>query len=145
MTLHKVLKYLAIVIGVIGLVLLARVIITGDDAIEASADTQASVLAPIMFLSYFVMAAVVLLVVISVIKDLIHGNIMKTLVSIGVFAVIVLVGYLIASPEVPVGIDASEVSVSGAQWVGAGLIVFYILAAIAIGAMIFSGIKKLAK
>ena len=34
MTLHKVLKYLAIVIGVIGLVLLARVVITGDEAIE---------------------------------------------------------------------------------------------------------------
>ncbi len=145
MTLHKVLKYLAIVIGVIGLVLLARIIITGDDAIEASADTQGSVLAPFMFLSYFVMAAVVLLVVISVVKDLIHGDIKKTLLSIGVFAVIVLAGYLLASSEVPAGIDASEVTASGSQWVGAGLIVFYILAAVAIGAMVFSGVKKLAK
>jgi hypothetical protein len=31
------------------------------------------------------------------------------------------------------------------QWIGAGLRTFYILAAIAVGAMIFSGIKKLIK
>ena len=145
MTLHKVLKYLAIVIGVIGLVLLARIIIAGDDAIEASADTQASVLAPFMFLSYFVIAAVILLVVISVVKDLIHGDIKKTLMSIGAFAVIVLAGYLMASPDLPPGVDATEVSASGSQWVGAGLIIFYILAAVAIGAMLFSGVKKLGK
>lgn len=40
MTLHKVLKYLALVIGVIGLILLGRIIATGDDAIKASADLQ---------------------------------------------------------------------------------------------------------
>lgn len=34
MTIHKVLKYLALVIGVIGLILLGRVIATGDDAIR---------------------------------------------------------------------------------------------------------------
>ena len=75
MTLHKVLKYLAIVIGVIGLVLLARVVITGDEAIENSADLQSSVLVPIMYLSYFVILAVLVLVGISVVKDLINGDI----------------------------------------------------------------------
>ena len=145
MTLHKVLKYLAILIGVIGLVLLARVVITGDDAIETSADLQSSVLVPLMWLSYLVIAAIVLLVGISVIKDLINGDIKKTLLSIGVFAVIVLAGYLLAN-GVETEMNSGEMlSANASKWVGAGLIVFYILAAVAIGAMIFSGVKKLAK
>jgi Na+/alanine symporter len=145
MTLHKVLKYLALVIGVIGLVLLARVVIAGDDAIKNSIDLQGSVLVPIMYLSYFVIAAIILLVAISVIKDLINGNIKKTLLSIAVFAVIVLAGYLLAD-GVETEMNSGEMlSVTGSQWVGAGLIVFYILAAIAIGAMVLSGVKKLAK
>jgi len=145
MTLHKVLKYLALVIGVIGLVLLARVVIAGDDAIKNSIDLQGSVLVPIMYLSYFVIAAIILLVAISVIKDLINGNIKKTLLSIAVFAVIVLAGYLLAD-GVETEMNSGEMlSVTGSKWVGAGLIVFYILAAIAIGAMVLSGVKKLAK
>jgi len=145
MTLHKVLKYLALVIGVIGLVLLARVVMTGDDAIKNSADLQGSVLVPIMYLSYFVIAAIILLVVVSVIKDLLSGDIKKTLISVAVFAVIVLAGYLLAD-GVETEMNSGEMlSANSSQWVGAGLIVFYILAAVAIGAMIFSGVKKLAK
>ena len=145
MTLHKVLKYLAIVIGVIGLVLLARVVITGDEAIENSADLQSSVLIPIMYLSYFVILAVLVLVGISVVKDLINGDIKKTLLSIGVFAVIILAGYLLANGVETEMNNGEMLSANASQWVGAGLIVFYILAAVAIGAMVFSGVKKLAK
>jgi len=145
MTLHKVLKYLALVIGVIGLVLLARVVMTGDEAIKNSADLQGSVLVPIMYLSYFVIAAIILLVAVSVIKDLLSGDIKKTLISVAVFAVIVLAGYLLAD-GVETEMNSGEMlSANSSQWVGAGLIVFYILAAVAIGAMIFSGVKKLAK
>ena len=61
MTLHKVLKYLALVIGVIGLILLGRIIATGDDAIKASADLQGSHLDPYMWIAYLVLAAVVVL------------------------------------------------------------------------------------
>ncbi|HIB38013.1 hypothetical protein [Mesonia sp.] len=145
MTLHKVLKYLAILIGVIGLVLLARVVITGDDAIETSADLQSSVLEPIMWLSYIVIAAIIVLVGVSVIKDLINGDIKKTLLSIGVFAVIILAGYLLANGVETEMNNGEMLSANASKWVGAGLIVFYILAAVAIGAMVFSGVKKLAK
>ncbi|SHI88100.1 hypothetical protein SAMN04488096_105223 [Mesonia phycicola] len=145
MTLHKVLKYLALVIGVIGLVLLARVVITGDDALETSADLQGSVLEPLMWLSYFVIAAIIVLVGVSVVKDLINGNIKKTLISVGVFAVIVLLGYILADGVETEMTDGEMLSAGASQWVGAGLIVFYILAAVAIGAMAFSGVKKLGK
>jgi TRAP-type C4-dicarboxylate transport system permease small subunit len=62
MTIHKILKYLALVIGVIGLILLGRIIMAGDDAIEASASEQASYLEPMMWLAYLVMAVIIVLV-----------------------------------------------------------------------------------
>ena len=37
------------------------------------------------------------------------------------------------------------VSASGSKWVGTGLYAFYILAILAVGSMVFSGIKKVTK
>ena len=145
MTLHKVLKYLALVIGVIGLILLGRIIATGDDAIKASADLQGSHLDPFMWIAYLVLAVIVVLVAIFVIVGLFRGNIKNTIIAVGSFAVIIIVAYVLSDGEATQLKDGTMLSASGDHWVGAGLITFYILAGIAIAAMIFSGIKKLAK
>ncbi|MFV9483890.1 hypothetical protein ACNI3T_08630 [Christiangramia sp. ASW11-125] len=145
MTLHKVLKYLALVIGVVGLILLGRIIATGDDAIKASADLQGSHLDPFMWIAYIVLAAVVVLVAIFVIVGLFRGNIKNTIIAVGSFAVIIIVAYVLSDGEATQLKDGTMLSASADHWVGAGLITFYILAAVAIAAMVFSGIKKLAK
>lgn len=145
MTLHKILKYLALVLGVIGMILLGRIIATGDDAIKASADLQGSHLDPYMWIAYLVLAAVVVLVAIFVIVGLFRGNIKNTIIAIGSFLVIVVIAYVLSDGTAKELKDGSMLSASGDHWVGAGLYTFYILAAIAIGAMVFSGIKKLAK
>ena len=145
MTIHKFLKYLAIVIGVLGLILLGRIVYTGDDAIEASGDVQNSVLAPIMFLAYLVMAVVILLVVFFVIKGLFRGNIKNTLISVGAFLLIIAIAYLVTDGSEVQLKDGGTLSASGSHWVGAGLVTFYILAGIAILAMVLSGIRKLIK
>jgi len=145
MTLHKVLKYLALVIGVIGMILLGRIIATGDDAIKASADLQGSHLDPFMWIAYIVLAAVVVLVAIFVIVGLFRGSIKNTIIAVGSFAVIIIVAYVLSDGEATQLKDGTMLSASADHWVGAGLITFYILAAVAIAAMVFSGIKKLAK
>jgi len=145
MTLHKVLKYLALVIGVIGLILLGRIIATGDDAIKASADLQGSHLDPFMWIAYLVLAVIVVLVAIFVIVGLFRGNIKNTIIAVGSFAVIIILAYVLSDGEATQLKDGTMLSASGDHWVGAGLITFYILAGIAIAAMVFSGIKKLAK
>ena len=145
MTLHKILKYLALVLGVVGMILLGRIIATGDDAIKASADLQGSHLDPYMWIAYLVLAAVVVLVAIFVIVGLFRGNIKNTIIAIGSFLVIVVVAYVLSDGTAKELKDGSMLSASGDHWVGAGLITFYILAGIAIAAMVFSGIKKLAK
>lgn len=145
MTLHKVLKYLALVIGVIGLILLGRIIAAGDDAIKASADLQASMLDPYMWISYIILAVVIAMVLIFVIAGLFRGNIKNTLIAIGSFVVIVIIAYAASNGTAQELKDGTMLSASGDHWVGAGLITFYILAGIAILAMVFSGIRKLAK
>lgn len=145
MTLHKVLKYLALVIGVIGMILLGRIIATGDDAIKASADLQASHLDPYMWIAYLILLAVIVLVAIFVIVGLFRGSIKTTIIAVGSFLLIIVVAYVLSDGTARELKDGSMLSASGDHWVGAGLITFYILAGIAVAAMIFSGIKKLAK
>ncbi|MCP9198766.1 tweety family protein [Gramella sp. GC03-9] len=145
MTLHKILKYLALVIGVIGLILLGRIIATGDDAIKASADLQGSHLDPYMWIAYLVLFAVIVIVALFVIVGLFRGNIKNTLIAVGSFLVIVVIAYMLSEGTARELKDGTMLSASGDHWVGAGLITFYILAGIAVASMVFSGIKKLAK
>ena len=146
MNLHKILKYVAIVIGVVGLILWGRVLMAGDDSIETSADVQASVVTPFLYVAYFVFAVIVLLVLFFVIKGLFSGNIKNTLIAVGAFAIIVIISYFLAEGQAVYDRDGvMAVSESGSKWVGAGLYTFYILAVIAVGIMLVSGIKKLIK
>ena len=145
MTLHKVLKYIALVIGVIGLILWGRVLMAGDEAIESSASVQASVVTPFLIVAYIVFAIIILLVLFYVIKGLFSGNIKRTLIAVGAFLLIVAVAYLVTDgTETPMN-DGEVLSASGSHWVGAGLVTFYILAATAILLMVISGVRKLIK
>ncbi|SDR74870.1 hypothetical protein SAMN04487764_0525 [Gillisia sp. Hel1_33_143] len=145
MNLHKILKYLALVIGVIGLILLGRILMAGDEAIKASADLQGSMLDPMMWVTYIVFAITLIIVLIFVIKGLFTGNIKNTLISVGAFALIVIIAYVVTDGNQLELKDGTTLSASGDHWVGAGLVVFYILAVIAVGAMVLSGIRKLIK
>lgn len=141
---YKILKYLALAIGVISAILLVRVLMAGDDAIIDSPDVQASVVDPFLWISYIILGAVIALVLFYVIKGLFRGNIKKTLLTVGVFLLIVVVAYVIADDSVMYDRnDVAVISASGSKWVGAGLITFYILGAFAILAMLFSGVTKI--
>lgn len=144
MGIYKILKYLALAIGVISAILLVRVLMAGDDAITDSPDVQASVVDPFLWISYIVLGLVIALVLIYVIKGLFRGNIKKTLMSVGLFLLIIVLAYVIADDSIVYDRnDVAQVSASGSKWVGAGLITFYILAGFAILAMIFSGVTKI--
>ncbi|WP_029038244.1 hypothetical protein [Salinimicrobium xinjiangense] len=145
MTLHKILKYLALVIGVVGLILWGRVLMAGDDAIESSADVQASVVTPFLYVAYLVFAVIVLLVLFFVIKGLFSGNIKRTLIAVGAFLLVIVVAYLLTDGTETQLSDGTMLSASANHWVGAGLVTFYILASIAILLMVLSGIRKLIK
>ncbi|TXK75791.1 hypothetical protein [Mesonia sp. K4-1] len=135
MVLHKILKILTLIIGVVALVM----------GIWLFASDNQSLVQPLMMLAYVVVAIVLVLVAAFVVKDLFSGNVKNTLISVGAFVLIVAIAYFISDGTATEMKNGEMLTANESQWIGAGLRTFYILAAIAVGAMIFSGIKKLIK
>jgi hypothetical protein len=69
----------------------------------------------------------------------------KAAISVGLFLVVIVISYVLSDGvETPLK-DGEVLSASGARWVGTGIRAFYILAAVAIGLMLFSGVTKIIK
>jgi hypothetical protein len=80
---------------------------------------------------------------------LFSGDIKKTIMTVGAFAAVIIISYVMSSgtdldlkPFTDKGADVTE---SVSKNVGAGLYAFYILAAVAIGSMLYGGAKKMIK
>jgi uncharacterized membrane protein YeaQ/YmgE (transglycosylase-associated protein family) len=138
MELHKILKYVALALGVIG-TLLALLIMSGS---EGMIDNM-------LYVTYLVLAIVIALILIYVIKGLFAGNIKKTLTTVGLFLAVILISYLISSGT-DLNLDKLNekglgVTETVSKNVGAGLYAFYFLMVIAIASIFLSGAKKLFK
>jgi len=145
---NKIVKIVAGVIGVISIFFLIRIIGAGDEALENSEDLQGSMVVPFMYIAYFILGIVVLLVAVFSLKNMLSNTatLMNTLKNVGAFLVLAAVAYfgLATGVETPMK-DGEVLSASGSQLVGAGLWLFYFLIIIAVGAMLFTGIKKMIK
>jgi hypothetical protein len=138
MGLHKILKLVALLLSVAGIIFLAMIVSKGDDAVRA---TGAGV-DGFIYVAYIMFAMVLLFVLVFVLKGIFAGNIKKTLMTVGAFLLIVIISYVLADGVETTMRDGEILSASGSKWVSTGLIAFYILAFLAIGTMIFSGFKK---
>ncbi len=142
MGLYKILKIVAAILGVLGMVLWFMIVYKGDEAIKAAGGEGVD---PLMYVGYIVLAIVLLFVLVFVLKGIFEGNIKKTLLSVGVFLLVVIISYVMATDSIeglPL-VDDEPITGSTSKWVGAGLYTFYLLAIAAIGAMVLSGVKKL--
>lgn len=140
---NKIVNILKIIFGVIGAILFVRILNAGDEAIEADAAMQTSLLNPFMWVSYIILAITILIVLFFSIKEIFTGNVKKTLLSLGGFVLIIVISYAVSSGvETPMR-DGEVLSESGSRWVSAGLTMFYILAALAIVAMLLSSVRKI--
>ena len=138
MGLHKILKIVGLILSLIGVYFLAMIIMKGDDAIIESGTG----IDGFLFTAYVIFALVVGAVLIFGLKALFTGNIKNTLIILGAFIAVIAVSYGLADNTPMVLKDGDMLSESGSKWVGAGLYTFYILAVIAIGAMVVSGFKR---
>lgn len=68
----------------------------------------------------------------------------RTLISVGLFLGVVLISYIFADSS---DVKANGIVYSGAtsKWVSAGLNAFYLLAVVAVGAMVWTGFNKIKK
>ncbi len=138
MGLHKILKILGLLISLVGVYFLANIILKGDDAIIESG----SGIDGFIYTSYIIFALVLVAVIIFGLKGLFSGNIKNTLIILGAFFAVIAVSYVL-SDNTPMELSNGKMlSESGSKWVGTGLHTFYILAIVAIGAMIVSGFKR---
>ncbi|HAX16239.1 MULTISPECIES: hypothetical protein [Leeuwenhoekiella] len=145
--LHKILKIIALILSVLGAIWLVRIILAGDTAITDSADLQDSLVTPFILIAYATIAIAIVFVLVFVLKNLFSSgsSLKSTLIGLGAFLAVVVISYVLASGEEVQLRDGEVLSASASRWVEAGIYAFYILAIVAIGAMVFSGVKKLAK
>ena len=140
MVLHKILKIVAFALAIIGAIV-ALIIIAGDE------DTALSMSGNMLLIAYAVLSIVLLLVLLFVIKGLFAGDIKKTLMTVGAFAAVIIISYFISSGSdldlQPFNDKGLGITESISKNVGAGLNAFYILAVVAIGSMLFGGVKKM--
>ena len=102
---------------------------------------------PFIIWAYFlVILAVVSTVVFSFMQIFSSGkNAKKGLMGVGILVGLVVISWLIASPEIPqfLGVEDFDLTPAVSRNVGTGLIATYILAIVAIGSMIYSEVSGL--
>jgi Na+/proline symporter len=131
-------RIVALVLSVVGIIFLAMIINAGDETVKATGEGVDG----FMYIAYITFALVLLFVLVFVLKGLATGNIKKTIMSIGIFLAIVAIAYAMSTGvETPLQ-DGEMLSEGGSKWVGAGLRTFYILVVVAIGSMIYGGLRK---
>jgi len=148
MNIQNIIKIVSGILGVLGVIFLFRIISLGDEEIKmaASMGDYGSVSALVNLALFIFGIAVVVTVIFSLVgltSD--SQKLKKALISVGLFSLVVVLGYIMSSGvETPLK-DGEVLSASGSRWVGAGLRIFYMLAIIAIAAMGLSGVQRILK
>ena len=150
MKLHKILKIVAAILSLAGVALLAMIISKGDTAIDAAyvSGGDTSVVDQMAYVAYVTFGLILAFVVFFVIKNLFSntGSLKSTLIGAGAFVGILVLSYLVSGGDPTEYFDQGILTDGGtSQAVGAGLVSFYILGALAIFSILFSGIKKMIK
>jgi len=150
---HKFLKILVAVLSLVGIISLFSIIAKGEDEVKSlAAAGDTALLEPMIWIAYIILALTLLLVILFIIINLFSGgaNIKNTLIAVGAFLVVLIIGYAVSGNDPLVGTDTYAyddvlATESESRFVGGGLIAFYILSIVAIVSMIYSGVKKIIK
>ena len=141
---HKIFKIVAALLSLFGIVSLVRIIMAGDEAMETG--EKAGLFEPMAWTAYIILGLVIAFVLIFVLKNLFTNasGLKNTLIGIGAFAAVLIIAYVVSGGDLMQYRNGDEMATSGqSQMVGAGLVAFYILLAVAAITMLFSGVKKI--
>ena len=134
---HKIFKIISMVLALVG-ILFGVMIIAGNDG---QIDNM-------MFVAYAVLFLVIASVVVFTVLNLVSHKeaLIGALKGVGSFLVLALICYFVFAKGVETPLrDGKMLSAGDSKLVGAGLYMFYALAFIAVGTMLFTGIKKMIK
>ncbi|UZO81268.1 hypothetical protein NBT05_02045 [Aquimarina sp. ERC-38] len=156
MKISKILSYIVLALGAVGIALwfvMNSSISTlmeengVSEARELPEDMAYGAVNPLYMLTLVVFVIAIIATLITVFSALAKnpGGLKNTLIGIVAFLVILGIGYVLAEGVETTMKDGEMLSATESKLVGAGLYSFYILAIIAIGMMIVSGVQKLIK
>jgi NADH:ubiquinone oxidoreductase subunit 6 (subunit J) len=148
MNTQKTFTYIALTLGIVGLILQVIILNQGDDVIKLNAlSGDYGVVSTMVTLALLVLAITVILTLVFSFGNLASDGkkLKKALISTGAFAAVVLIAFLFSSgSETPLK-DGKMLSAAGSRWIETGLRTFYFLVFIAVGAMLYTGIARLKK
>lgn len=144
MNIQKIVKIVALVIGLIAVFFLVRIMMLGDEAIEADVANQ-SVLSGFANLAYVVLAIAAVAAVGFSVANLVSQpeKLKKALMSVGVFALVLAIAWFASSGQERLLSDGTTLTAGQSQMIEAGIKAFYILVLLAACLMLFFGVKKM--
>ena len=146
MNIQTIVKIISAVFGLLGVVFLFRIIGVGDEEIKMAASVgDYGVVSPLVSVAIAILFVTIAITVVFSLINLASSpqKLKKSLLFIVCFIVVIGLAFAISSGlETPLK-DGEILSASGSRWVEAGIRMFYILAVLAIGSMMFFGGKKL--
>ena len=148
MKIQNIIKIVSAAIGVLAAFFLLRIIGIGDEDIKMAASMgDFGAVSPLVELARIVLLITVAVTLIFTLLGLFSdpAKLKKASISIGLFLIVIAISYILSDGvETPLK-DGDVLSAIGSKWVGTGIRTFYILAIIAIGLMLFSGVSKIVK
>ncbi|MCM5662574.1 hypothetical protein [Galbibacter mesophilus] len=137
---YKIAKILAIILGVVGLGLWIAIVYQDNNEGVISLMINLGI-----WLTIIIAAITFIFSLVGLASD--PDKLKKSLISVGVFALIIAISYFVLASGSDVDLDKMaardiDVSENTVKWVGAGLWTFFILAILAVGAMIVGSFKK---
>ena len=146
MNIQTIVKIISAVFGLLGVIFLFRIIGAGDEEIKMAASMgDYGVVTPLVSIAIAILLITVAITVVFSLLNLASSSqkLKKSLLFIGLFIIVVVAAFAASSGvETPLK-DGELLSSNGSRWVEAGIRMFYILAALAIGSILFFGGKKL--
>lgn len=150
--LSKVLTIIAVVIALIGAIFYIRVVMAGDEAIKDSADLQNSIISPFVWLTVIVLIATAAASLISSIVSLVKKpeQLKKTLLSVAVLGVVLVIAYLLKDGSVVLDaqgkiVEGGEEGVASNLWSSTGIWYSIILGGVGLILFLYDMVKSLIK
>jgi magnesium-transporting ATPase (P-type) len=148
----KIITYIVTAIAVVGIILLVRVLMAGEDAVENDVLVQNSVVSPLVSFSLYLLIGVVIVTLVLSLLGLFKNpeNLKKTLLGLTALGVLFVVAYFMADSNVVIDnandiLEGGEEGSSINQFTGAGIWFSIILGGIGLAFFVYDLVKGLIK
>jgi hypothetical protein len=148
----KIITYIVTAIAVVGIILLVRVLMAGEDAVENDVAVQNRVVSPLVSFSQYLLYGVILVTLVLSMWGLFKNpdNLKKTLLGVTALCVLFVVAYFIADSDVVIDnanniLEGGEAGSSINQFTGAGIWFSIILGGIGLFFFVVDLVKGLIK